>query len=181
MHLTLRHAVVADAQLLEHWESQPHVQAATQQCVFFADWAAELSNPPDWRELFIAQLDNRPIGVVHIIDPAREASHYWGNVEDNLRALDIWIGDASDLNCGYGTVMMQLAHQHCFSSPQVSAILIDPLATNTSAHRFYERLGYQFVTQRMFDGDLCHVYTLPRDTSSPPPVALPEMPGNQSN
>ncbi len=29
--------------------------------------------------------------------------------------------------------------------PAVTGILIDPLASNTRAHRFYERLGFEFV------------------------------------
>jgi RimJ/RimL family protein N-acetyltransferase len=74
----------------------------------------------------------RPIGFVQIIDPAREESHYWGDCEPNLRAIDIWIGEADCLNKGYGTQMMRLAIERCFADPSVTAILIDPLASNTA-------------------------------------------------
>lgn len=58
--------------------------------------------------------------------------------------------------------MMQLAIARCFASPAVTAILIDPLASNTRAHRFYERLGFQCIYRRWFGDDDCFVYRLNR-------------------
>ena len=54
---------------------------------------------------------------IQIIDPALEESHYWGDVPENLRAIDIWIGEETDLGKGYGTQMMQLALARCFGVP----------------------------------------------------------------
>jgi aminoglycoside 6'-N-acetyltransferase len=69
--------------------------------------------------------------------------------------------------------MMQLAIARCFSDSAVTAILIDPLASNTRAHRFYERLGFQFVEPRRFGEDDCFVYCLNRaDWCSEPAIAL---------
>lgn len=110
----------------------------------------------------IAEVDHRPIGFVQIIDPAREESHYWGDVPAGLRAIDIWIGPQTDLGQGYGTSMMRLALARCFADPSVSAVLIDPLANNLRAHRFYERLGFQCVERRRFGRDDCVVYRLER-------------------
>ena len=44
----------------------------------------------------------------------------------------------------------------------MQAILFDPLASNTRAHRFYERLGFRFIEQRRFGEDDCFVYRLSR-------------------
>jgi aminoglycoside 6'-N-acetyltransferase len=44
----------------------------------------------------------------------------------------------------------------------VTAVLIDPLAGNTRARRFYERQGFRFVGERTFGGDNCAVYRLER-------------------
>lgn len=158
--MILRSATPADLGLLRHWDRQPHVIAADPNDDW--GWEQELSRQPDWREQLIAELDGRPIGFVQIIDPAREDSHYWGSVPDNLRAIDIWIGEAGDLGCGYGTRMMTLALQKCFAPPEVTAVLIDPLASNVRAHRFYERLGFRFVERRQFGDDDCFVYRLHR-------------------
>jgi aminoglycoside 6'-N-acetyltransferase len=125
-------------------------------------WETELARSPAWREQLVAEVDGRPVGFVQIIDPAREDSHYWGEVGENLRAIDIWIGAEGDLGKGYGTRMMELALERCFADPAVSAVLIDPLASNTDAHRFYERLGFRFVERRRFGQDDCFVYRLDR-------------------
>jgi aminoglycoside 6'-N-acetyltransferase len=110
----------------------------------------------------IAELDGRPIGFVQIIDPSLEDSHYWGAVPPDLRAVDIWIGEEADLGKGYGTRIMQLSLERCFSQPSVMGVLIDPLAANFRAHRFYERLGFRFVERRRFGEDECLVYRFDR-------------------
>jgi aminoglycoside 6'-N-acetyltransferase len=158
--ITLRSASLTDLDLLRHWDEQAHVVASGGGDDW--EWEVELSRKPDWREQLIAEKDGRPIGFIQIIDPAREDSHYWGDVPANLRAIDIWIGEETDLGKGYGTTMMQLALARCFADPAVTGVLIDPLASNTRAHRFYERLGFQSVGPRRFGDDDCLVYRLDR-------------------
>jgi aminoglycoside 6'-N-acetyltransferase len=158
--MNLRSATSADLDLLRYWDKQLHVIASDPNDDW--NWEVELDCTPDWREQLIAEIDGRPIGFVQIIEPAREESHYWGDITANLRAIDIWIGEEADLGKGYGTKMMQLALARCFADPSVTAVLIDPLASNTHAHRFYERLGFQFVEHRQFGDDDCFVYCLNR-------------------
>ena len=145
--IRLRPATIDDLPLLLHWDEQQHVIDSDPADDW--NWEQELLQEPPWREQLMAELDGRPIGFVQIIDPAQEETHYWGDVPENLRAIDIWIGLASDLGKGYGTQMMQLAIDRCFAHPEVTAILIDPLSSNTRAHRFYERLGFRFVEQKI--------------------------------
>ncbi|MBC8123771.1 MAG: acetyltransferase [Gemmatimonadaceae bacterium] len=158
--INLRSATLDDLDLLRHWDEQPHTVASDPNDDW--GWEVELSKTPDWREQLIAEVDGCPIGFMQIIDPAREESHYWGEVPADLRAIDIWIGEEVNLGKGYGTKMMQLALGRCFSSPTASAVLVDPLASNTRAHRFYERLGFRFVENRRFGEDDCRVYRLDR-------------------
>jgi len=161
-NITLRPATPDDLAILRHWDEQPHTVASDPNDDW--EWEKELPRRPPWREQLMAELDGRPLGFVQIIDPAEEETHYWGDVPPNLRAIDIWIGEAEDLGRGYGTVMMTQAIERCFADPQVSEILIDPLETNTRAHRFYERMGFEFVENRTFDeNDYCRVYHLTRD------------------
>jgi aminoglycoside 6'-N-acetyltransferase len=159
--LVLRPATPTDAPLLRRWDDQPHVVASDPHDDW--DWEAELPRSPAWRESLIAEADGRPVGFLQIIDPALEETHYWGaDCPPNLRALDIWIGEPSDLGRGLGTLMMRAAIDRCFSSPEVAAILLDPLASNLRAHRFYERLGFRPVGPRRFGADDCLVYRLDR-------------------
>ena len=159
-NVRLRPAGPADLALLRRWDDQPHVLASDPNDDW--EWETELGRSPDWREQLVAEVDGRPIGFVQIIDPQREESHYWGDVPPGLRAVDLWIGEESDLGKGYGTKMMELALARCFADPQVRAVLIDPLASNARAHRFYERMGFRFVERRSFGRDECFVYRLDR-------------------
>lgn len=160
--IALRPATLGDIALLRRWDEQPQVVAADPNDDW--DWEVELARTPAWREQLIAELGGRPIGVVQIIDPAQEDSHYWGEVPANLRAIDIWIGEPTELGKGYGTTMMRLALARCFAAPLVTAVLIDPLDINTRAHRFYQRLGFTFLEHRRFGDDDCSVYRLDRAT-----------------
>lgn len=158
--IQFRRAGPEDLELLLRWDEQPHVIDSDPDDDW--NWAVELGRDPDWREQLLAELDGRAIGFVQIIDPAREESRYWGDVSAGLRAVDIWLGAAEDLGRGYGTAMMRLALDRCFTDPTVSAVLIDPLVSNVRAHRFYERLGFTFVEERRFGTDECRVYRLDR-------------------
>lgn len=158
--IELRHASIDDLSLLMFWDAQPHLIAADPNSDW--NWKEELAQTPPWREQLIAELEKEPIGFVQIIDPAEEETHYWGQVEKNLRAIDIWIGLEKNLRKGYGTIMMSLALKRCFANPNVTAVLIDPLDNNIRAHRFYEYMGFVFLEQRSFDEDDCFVYRLLR-------------------
>lgn len=162
-NIQLRRANINDLPILLHWDKQQHVIDSDLDGNW--DWETELLQEPAWREQLMAELDGRPLGFVQIIDPAEEETHYWGDVPSGLRAIDIWIGMAEDLGKGYGTIMMQQALERCFSVPSVAAILIDPLATNLRAHRFYERLGFRFVEQKRLGEDEsdCYIFKLSRE------------------
>lgn len=158
--IRIRTASLDDLGTLQYWDTQPHVIASDPNDDWH--WEEELKRNPAWREMLIAESEATPIGFIQIIDPANEESHYWGTIEPNLRAIDIWIGEKENLGKGYGTEMMKLAIERCFSSGEVRAIVIDPLASNTKAHRFYERLGFRFVEAKRFGEDDCFVYRLDR-------------------
>ena len=166
--VTLRHAAAADMRWLELWDDDPVVIAcATDDPHATAafdgiDWTHELALQSDVYRYFIAELDGRPIGAMNICDPHLEPTHYWGDVEPNLRAMDIWIGNEADRGHGYGGEMMRLALERCFADARVAAIVIDPLASNERAHKFYRRLGFRAVGPRVFGEDHCLVHALTR-------------------
>jgi aminoglycoside 6'-N-acetyltransferase len=64
--------------------------------------------------------------------------------------------------------MMRLAVERCFADPSVHSILLDPLLANTGAQRFYERLGFECIAKRDFQGDQCCVYRLQRGKAAAP-------------
>jgi len=157
----LRDATINDLQVLKHWDEQPHVIASAPNEVW--DWEQELPRKHSWRELLIAEVNGRPIGFIQIIDPAVEETHYWGDITEGYRAIDIWIGESSDIGKGYGHAMMTEALNICFRDKDVHSVLIDPLSSNTAAIRFYERIGFRFIEDRRFDEDDCKVYMITRN------------------
>lgn len=167
--LRLRRATQADATVLARWDLDPDVIGATTDAadaaVAFGDhhWPDELAAQSELSYYLIAELDGRPIGAMQVCDPHLEPTHYWGDIEPDLRAVDVWIGAAADRCQGHGRRMMQLAHAQCFADPRVVAIVIDPLVSNTRAITFYQRLGYAPVGPRHFDDDHCLVMRLPRE------------------
>ncbi|WP_109261124.1 GNAT family N-acetyltransferase [Hyphobacterium indicum] len=167
--MILRPAVPGDAALLARWDEKPHVKWCTGldpdqplPDVEREDWAGQIARDVDWLDILIGEVEGRAIGVVQIIDPHLEESHYWGDCAPHQRAIDIWIGEESDLGKGHGTKMMQQAIDRCFADPAVTTILIDPLIINTAAIRFYRRLGFVDVGERRFGEDDCLVMELPR-------------------
>lgn len=159
-NITLRPATPNDLSFLLYWETKQHIKDSIPGDDW--DWKNELNRNPSWREQLVAELDGEPIGFIQIIDAHEEETHYWGSVEPHTMAIDIWIGEEYNLNKGYGTIMMQMAIEKCFSNPKVQKVLIDPLKRNTKAHRFYERLGFEFVEERIFYGSVSFVYLLKR-------------------
>lgn len=156
--IKFRTATIKDLELLKYWDTKQHVIDSDPDDSW--DWEFELNRNPIWREQLIAELDGEPIGMVQIIDPYHEETHYWGEVEKNKRAIDIWIGEEENLSKGYGSLIMKLAINRCFDNPKVNGILIDPLKTNIKARRFYKRLGFKFIEDRNFEGTVCSVYEL---------------------
>jgi aminoglycoside 6'-N-acetyltransferase len=161
----LRPATLDDVKLLDYWDTQQHVIDCGG-ADDGHDWRGDISRGADWQEILIGQADGRAVGVVVIIDPAREETHYWGDCDDNLRAIDIWLGEKDDLGKGLGGEMMRQAIARCFDAPEVTAIIIDPLAENVRAQRFYARHGFAPIERRIFGNDDCLVMRLDKGERS---------------
>jgi aminoglycoside 6'-N-acetyltransferase len=160
VRVRLRPAQGSDAALLRRWDEAPHL--ADSQGDDDWQWETDLGVPRQGREQLVAELDGRPIGYVEILDPATDPERYWGEMPPGYRAIDIWIGEPDAVGRGFGTEMMRQALERCFSDASVHTVLVDPLASNTRAHRFYERLGFRLVERRFFGEDDSFVYQLLR-------------------
>lgn len=172
--LAVRSARLTDVDLLNHWDTKPHIRRAVSidgSSSFDADWEFELSNQSEVSRFFIAELNQRAFGAMQIIDPANEPTHYWGPISDTRRAIDIWIGEESMLGQGLGTQMMSFAIDYCFKNKHVNAIVIDPLINNYASHRFYQRLGFQPMLRLHFSPESdCLIFMLTRTTWQQRPI-----------
>src|SRR5262245_22119671 len=113
--VTLRRATQADSGWLDLWDTDADVIACSTDdpdaTIAFegTEWADELVAQDEHSQYFIGEVDGRPVGAMQICDPHLEATHYWGEIAPNLRAVDIWIGAPSDRGKGHGFEMMRLA------------------------------------------------------------------------
>ncbi len=95
--VTLRPATLDDVELLDHWDTEPHVISATTDeerrdtALPESGWTRKLGEQSDVNRYVIAELEGRPLGAMQIIDPHTEPAHCWGVVEPGLRAIAIWI------------------------------------------------------------------------------------------
>lgn len=160
--IKLRPATIADLELLKYWDSKQHVIESDPADNW--NWKLELPRNLPWREQLIAELKGIPIGFVQIIDPQEEETHYWGNIGPNKKAIDIWIGEEQQLNKGYGTQIMNLVIDRCFQETTTVQVLVDPLKSNIKAQRFYNRLGFTFLEEKVLDGQTCSILHLERET-----------------
>ncbi|CAB9520468.1 AAC/APH [Seminavis robusta] len=164
--------------MIEKWDEQPYLQDPNvmgDEDFNDWNWEHELSrNDLPWRRQLIAVAavqdgSYKPIGVVQIIDPLQEESHYWGSSTEDLpledtRALDIWIGEPEYLGRGYGTQTMKQALEgsFVFGDTTVQAAIVDPMVGNPSAHKFYQSVGFQPLGKRSFGPDECLVHRVTR-------------------
>jgi aminoglycoside 6'-N-acetyltransferase len=170
-NLRFRPATMDDVPLLDRWDQDPAVIASTtddpnaDKAFKDAYWPAEIRSQDAYNAYLIAEIDGQPIGAMQVIDPHLESTHYWGDIEPNLRAIDIWIGEPEYRGKGFGAHMMRAVIEGCFADPGVKAIIIDPLNSNTRAHKFYQLLGFRPTHRQTFnDGeDDCLVHRLTRE------------------
>lgn len=158
---------VDDVTLIARWDEDPAVLAALGgRAMDWWDWAVEVDRDLAWRELMIAEEAGRAIGFVQLTDAHEEESQYWGAVEPGTWTIDIWIGAPGDRGRGLGAQLMTTVVERCFNVHGASQILIDPMVTNRRAIAFYERLAFEPVGERDFDGDRCLVMRLVRGSTS---------------
>ncbi|MBL0083025.1 MAG: acetyltransferase [Saprospiraceae bacterium] len=156
--ITLRLANAEDAEVLKYWDTQPHVMDSDPDDAW--NWDSELTREPFWRKQIIAEWQGKPVGFMQIIDPKHEDTHYWGEIGEGYRAIDIWIGLAENIGKGFGTQMMTQALKMCFEEEGVREVLIDPLVSNVKAIRFYQKLGFIPVEKKYFGDDYCWVMSI---------------------
>ena len=116
------------------------------------DWGQELATDPDWRDLVIAEVADKPIGIMQIIDPAEEETHYSGDLDrrGSLYRPRIW---GSDDGARAANVLRRI---------RSGCGLDRSFGGQYPRTQFYERFGIRRIERRRFGTDNCFVYRLDR-------------------
>ena len=108
--------------------------------------------------------DWRPIGAMQIIDPHLRADALLGRDRAQPARASI-SGSASQAIAARAMARGDDGRRSSAALPShgVTAIIIDPLNSNTRAHKFYQRLGFTPTHRQIFgDDDDCLVHKLTR-------------------
>src|SRR5690606_41406213 len=92
--IKLRKANISDLNILKYWDEQPHVIESDPNDDW--NWENELLRNPEWREMLIAELDDKPIGFIQKIGRAscreREETAILGIPASRSDLLASWTG-----------------------------------------------------------------------------------------
>lgn len=92
---------------------------------------------------YIAMLGNEPIGYAQSYVVMGSGGGWWENETDSgARGIDQFLANASQLNRGLGTALVQSLVARLFADPSVTKIQADPSPRNHRAIRCYEKAGF---------------------------------------
>lgn len=141
-----------DLLLWGKWIEKPHVKK-----VWFiegyetADYINEKIKGNGYDYHFIIYLDNIPVGYIQCSDlyayktKCSEPKGLFTNEEKGTFCIDLFIGEETYLNKGYGTEIVKAFSKKVFNEFGAKKILIDPATSNKRAIRCYEKAGFKFL------------------------------------
>lgn len=138
-----------DAALLKRWIGSPHWQA------WWGEPDAEVAEilehlDSDSVEPMIVEFKGKPVAYVQTYDPHMEDNHPYQDQPFGTLGIDISIGEATDLNKGLGTEILQALVELLFEEGAMR-LIIDPHPDNKQAIRCYEKAGFVAFDSRISD------------------------------
>ncbi|MBO6559359.1 MAG: GNAT family N-acetyltransferase [Nisaea sp.] len=142
--IVLRRAGPADEGTIRRWLVAPHVARRTYR--LFSDIVETLEDVlrDPLAGLFIAELDDRPIGLVHVYKA--QGDQRWAGVADvteRTRAIDFLIGATDMVNKKLGRRMLNALAAQVFRDPGIDRIVVCPHADNWPAIIALKRAGFR--------------------------------------
>ena len=94
---------------------------------------------------FAILADNIPIGHIQYWSATIDPSDIFPNEPKGTYGIDLFIGEESYLDKGYGTEIMQLFVDFLFDKIQAKKLIIDPDIDNKRAIHCYEKVGFKYA------------------------------------
>ena len=109
---------------------------------------------------FIAYLDDMPIGFIQYYHVDKVGDGWWPDEVEGTVGIDQFIGEADNINRGYGTQMICAFNKMLFKNSAIKKIITDVDPKNKRAIRCYEKAGFTFVKELMTPDGLAYLMQL---------------------
>ncbi|MFI0401275.1 MAG: GNAT family N-acetyltransferase [Thiolinea sp.] len=146
MNLSFRRLSPKDLPLIHTWLQQPHVHEWWPNTGSYADIEAEflpLTEPSSSTKGYLALLEKEPLGFIQVYVVKDSGDGWWEEETDpGACGIDQFLGNATQVNQGLGTAMVQAFTEFIFQDQMVTKIQTDPQPTNLRAIRCYTKAGF---------------------------------------
>lgn len=150
--ISFRPMIEEDIPLYLEWAAREHVKSV---------WFIDGYEPPDYIYSkikgngydfpYIILLDKHPIGYIVYCDLyaykniCEKPVGSFTNEPPNTFCIDLFIGEESQLNKGYGSKLVKQFSDMLLKKKKAKKVLIDPSSKNTRAIRCYEKAGFTII------------------------------------
>ena len=137
-HYSFRKATLDDLDLINSWQSNPHVREW-----WDSDDPYDAEDIVDTRvESWIVSNAKRPFAFMQDYSVHGWESHHFEKLPNGSRGIDQYIGDPEMVGVGHGTAFIRLRMKALFDSG-VPVIATDPHPYNARAIAVYKKLGFE--------------------------------------
>lgn len=149
------------------WQKDKKANASAQR-MLQRDWEAYSFEQESWRKLLLIRYGHKPIGLLEIIDPHQDETHYWGIMPKGQRAINFYLAEAAHRGAQFQTPLLHLALWQCFKEDGVNTVWSEPPTDDFAALQLFEHLGFQAVDERKVEGKLHQIFQIQRADWMPP-------------
>ena len=152
---------------LLHWQKDKKANASAQR-LLQRDWETYSFKQESWNRLLLVMYTRKPIGLIEIIDPQQEESHYWGIMPKDQRAINFYLAETTHRHAEFQAPLLHLALWQCFKEDGVNTVWSEPPTDDYAALQLFEHLGFKPVDERKVEGKIHQIFQIQRADWMPP-------------
>ncbi len=138
----------ADYQLMAKWLADPRVLEFVYGEPKDIEYVKEHFGPRVRQEENVSscfiEYQSQPVGYIQYF-PVTKKEDYELETNEDVWAIDMWIGEPNFWDKGIGSKALKLVMGHIFKDEKAKKIIIDPHVDNLRAIHVYEKVGFKKV------------------------------------